>query len=40
MFAPIHSIIEAGLLKNGVWIYEANNNDEEDTKDKKSRTDR
>ncbi|KAF8226465.1 hypothetical protein L208DRAFT_1378748 [Tricholoma matsutake] len=40
MFAPIHSIIEAGLLNDGVWMHEDNNDDDEGTEDEESRTDR
>jgi hypothetical protein len=40
MFAPIHSIIEARLLKDGVWVREDDNDDDEGTEDEESRTDR
>jgi hypothetical protein len=40
MFAPIHSVIEAGLLMDGVWIHEANDDDDEGTEDEESRADR
>jgi hypothetical protein len=39
MFAPIHSVIEAGLLKDGVWVHE-DDDDDEGTEDEESRTDR
>jgi hypothetical protein len=38
MFAPILSVIEAGLLKDGVWVSEENDDDDEGTEDEESRT--
>ena len=32
MFVPIHSVIEAGLLQDGVWVHEDDDSDPEGTK--------
>jgi hypothetical protein len=40
MFALILSIIEAGLLQDGVWVHEDDDNNAEGTEDEGSRTER
>jgi hypothetical protein len=40
MFAPIHSVIEAGLLQDGVWVREDDGVDAEGTEDEGSGAER